>query len=211
MTSCAGLGRAERRADAGRPAADHQHVGRGREHRLTRRQSDRDCARGSRQRWHHDAVAFAATLPFTEWLSRRSAISLFCRARARNAGSARRMRRLELAPAVPRVVDVGDQPAGADLLERRHVDAEVLEKAADLGRIGQGHERHVLQAREDQEVQAHADREREMLHQRQELPRRVLALQHARALRAQHLRDDGVACCMSSILGSIGTNTTSAS
>ncbi len=88
------------------------------------------------------------------------------------------------------MVDVGDQPAGADLRERRRLDLEVLEEARDLGRVGQGHEGHVLQAGEDQEVQAHADREREVLHQREQLLGGVVALQHRRPRRAQHPRHD---------------------
>ena len=42
-------------------------------------------------------------------------------------------------------------------------------------------------------MQAHADREGEVLHQRQQLPRGVVALQHGRPRGAQHLRDDRMA------------------
>src|ERR1700736_1864760 len=58
---------------------------------------------------------------------------------------------LEVAPQVPPAVDVGDELARVDLLERRHRDLEVLEEARHLARVRQRHERHPAERGEDQE------------------------------------------------------------
>ena len=91
----AGLGRAQRRADAGRPAADHEDVDLGGDQGGARRQGDGRRMRGSGQRRHRLVRArgqATSRRPVSDWVSRRTAIWLLSSARARSAGSARAIR-----------------------------------------------------------------------------------------------------------------------
>ena len=101
--------------------------------------------------------------------------------------------RAHRAAPVPGFVEVGDQAPGVDQVDRRRDQVERLEEAAHLAGVGQRHERRAGDRGEDQEMQAHAEREVELADPRQQLARGVLALQHRGALRAQHLRDHRVA------------------
>ncbi len=160
----AGIGGPDRRADPGGAAADHQHVRLAADHRLARGQGDHLGPGRTRERRHVGlrdlgGTAQRAGLRLLEQTNRdRVARQRPLAQRRQGAADAR----LQRPPPVPGLVDVGDQLAGADLRERRHLEPEVVEEARDLGRVGQRRERHVLQAREDQKMQAHADREREV-------------------------------------------------
>src|SRR5262245_48085318 len=85
--------------------------------------------------------------------------------------------RAHRAAAVPGFVEVRDQPARVDQVERRRGQLERFEKAADLPRIRKRDERRALDGGEDQEMQPHAEREVELAHQGQQLRRGVLALE----------------------------------
>src|SRR5690606_28108364 len=100
---------------------------------------------------------------------------------------------LDLGPEVPRVVDRGEQLAGADVVQGRCLHVQGLEQASHLGRIRQRHERYALQRGEDQEVQPHADAELEAAHDGHQLAGAVLALQYCRVLGVLHARHHGMA------------------
>src|SRR4029077_17839004 len=64
---------------------------------------------------------------------------------------------LQVAPQVPPAIDVGDELARVDLLERRHGDLEILEEARHLARVRPGHETQHTRAARRLEAGAYAD------------------------------------------------------